>query len=225
MGQDITFARPDGGEAGGYLAECGNDGAPGVVLIQEWWGLIGQIKGMCDRLSAEGYNVLAPDLYGGVAIEYHDMEGAEREMTNLDFLGATDQLVRGAAQHLGKGGGKVGLTGYCLGGAVTILGAVRVPEIVAAACFYGIPPVEAADPAAINIPFQGHFATIDDWCNPAAVDALEAALKDGAVDYELFRYEGEHAFMNEERPDVFDAAIAEPAMARTLAFWAKHLAA
>ncbi len=131
MGQDITFARPDGDEAAGYLAS-GDTGAPGIVLIQEWWGLINQIKGMCDRLSGEGYNVLAPDLNGGTAIEYHDLEGADREMNSLDFLGATDQLVRGAAQHLGSGGSKVGLTGFCLGGAVTILGAVRVPEIVAA---------------------------------------------------------------------------------------------
>jgi len=222
MGQDITFATPDGGQAGGYIATSGDD-APGIVLIQEWWGLIGQIKGMCDKLSGEGYNVLAPDLYGGTAIEYHDLEGAEREMTSLDFLGATDQLVRGAALHLGKGGAKVGLTGYCLGGAVTILGAVRVPEIAAAVCFYGIPPVEAADPKDISIPFQGHFANTDDWCNPAAVDALEAALAESGCDYEIFRYDGQHAFMNHERPDVYDAAVAEQAWARSLAFWGQHL--
>ena len=222
MGQDITFARPDGSEGTGYKAESATD-APGIVLIQEWWGLINQIKGMCDRLSGEGYNVLAPDLYSGTAIEYHDLEGAEREMTSLDFLGATDQLVRGAAQHLGQNGARVGLTGYCLGGAVTILGAVRVPEIISACCFYGIPPIDAADPKDIGIPFQGHFATEDDWCNPDAVNALEAGLAKSDSDYEIFRYEGQHAFMNQERPDVYDAAIADQAWARSLSFWGRTL--
>ncbi|MFP6729334.1 MAG: dienelactone hydrolase family protein [Alphaproteobacteria bacterium] len=222
MGQDITFAQPDGGQATGYIAESGA-GAPGVVLIQEWWGLIDQIKGMCDKLAGEGYNVLAPDLYSGTAIEYHDLDGAAREMNSLDFLGATDQMVRGAAQHLGRGGAKVGLTGYCLGGAVTIIGAVRVPEIAAAVCFYGIPPVEAADPKDISIPFQGHFANTDDWCNPPAVDALEASLAESDSDYEIFRYDGQHAFLNHERPDVYDAAIADQSWVRTLEFWGRHL--
>ncbi len=222
MGQDITFARPDGGEATGYMATSGA-GAPGIVLIQEWWGLIGQIKGMCDRLAAAGYNVLAPDLYGGTAIGYHDLEGAEREMNSLDFLGATDQLVRGAARHLDGAEQKVGLSGFCLGGAVTIIGAVRVPEFAAAVCFYGIPPVEAADPRDIKIPFQGHFANTDDWCNPDAVNALDAALGEGGCDYEIFRYDGQHAFMNQERPDVHDAAIADQAWARSLEFWGRHL--
>ncbi len=222
MGRDITFARPDGGQATGYLAAGGTD-APGIVLIQEWWGLINQIKGMCDRLSGAGYNVLAPDLYGGTAIEYHDLEGAEREMNSLDFLVATDQLVRGAARHLGSGGAKVGLTGFCLGGAVTILGAVRVSEITAAVCFYGIPPLEAADPRDIRIPFQGHFANTDDWCTPEAVDALDGGLSESGCDYEIFRYDGQHAFMNQERPDVHDAAIADQAWARSLSFWGQHL--
>ncbi len=222
MGRDITFARPDGGRAAGYIADSG-DGAPGIVLIQEWWGLIDQIKGMCDKLAGAGYNVLCPDLYGGTAIEYHDLEGAEREMNSLDFLAAADQLVRGAARHLAGAGKKVGLTGFCLGGAVTIIGAVRLPEIAAAVCFYGIPPLEAADPRDIRIPFQGHFANTDDWCNPAAVDALEAALGEADCDSEIFRYDGQHAFMNHQRPDVYDAAIADRAWARSLAFWGRHL--
>ncbi|MCH7555741.1 MAG: dienelactone hydrolase family protein, partial [Proteobacteria bacterium] len=164
-----------------------------------------------------------PDLYGGTAIEYHDLEGAEREMNSLDFLSLTDQLVRGAARHLGKDGAKVGLTGFCLGGAVTIIGAVRVPEITAAVCFYGIPPLEAADPRDIRVPFQGHFANTDDWCTPEAVDALDAALGASGRDFEIFRYDGRHGFMNQERPDVHDAAIAEKAWARSLSFWGRQL--
>ena len=100
-----------------------------------------------------------------------------------------------------------------------------VAEITAAVCFYGIPPREAADPRDIRIPFQGHFANTDDWCDPAAVDALDGALAESGCDYEIFRYDGQHAFMNHERPDVHDAAIADKAWARSLEFWARHLGA
>jgi carboxymethylenebutenolidase len=169
MGTAIAFRRADGKAASGYLAKPGRDHAPGVIVIQEWWGLQDQIKGICDRLARAGYEALAPDLYAGVSIPYHDSEAASREMSSLNFLDATDNIVRGAALYLGQSGAKVGLTGFCLGGAVTLLGAVRVPEIAAACCFYGIPPEQAAHPRDIKVPFQGHFATRDDWCTAEAV--------------------------------------------------------
>ncbi len=122
MGTRIPFLRPDGKTAEGYLASTGKANAPGVVVIQEWWGLQDQIKGICDRLALAGYDALAPDLYGGTVVPYHDADAANREMSSLNFLEATDQLVRGAAKHLSKSNPKVGLTGFCLGGAVTILG-------------------------------------------------------------------------------------------------------
>src|SRR5881628_959457 len=100
MGTRITFPRPDGKDAVGYLAKPGRANAPGVVVIQEWWGLQEQIKGICDRLALAGYEALAPDLYAGTVVPYHDMEAAAREMNSLNFLEATDQLVRGAAQLL-----------------------------------------------------------------------------------------------------------------------------
>lgn len=140
MGTRIPFTRPDGKEAQGYLARAGKAGAPGVVVIQEWWGLQDQIKGICDRLALAGYDALAPDLYGGTVVPYHDTDAANREMSSLNFLEATDQLVRGAAQFLLRSSRKVGLTGFCLGGAVTILGACRIPELSAGVCFYGLPP-------------------------------------------------------------------------------------
>ena len=140
MGTRITFKRPDGKEAAGYLAKAGRANAPGVVVIQEWWGLQDQIKGICDRFALAGYEALAPDLYAGTVVPYHDTDAAGREMGSLNFLDATDQIVRGAAHLLKRTGVKVGLTGFCLGGAVTILGACRVPEFSAAVCFYGIPP-------------------------------------------------------------------------------------
>ena len=195
MGTRITFRRPDGKEAAGYLANAGRANAPGIVVIQEWWGLQDQIAGICDRFALAGYEVLAPDLYGGTVVPYHDTEAAGREMNSLNFLDATDQTVRGAAQLLTKNGAKVGLTGFCLGGAVTIIGACRIPELSAAVCFYGIPPEAVARPADIKVPLQAHFANKDDWCTPQAVDAFEAALKAAGKNAQVFRYDAEHAFV------------------------------
>lgn len=143
-------------------------------------------------------------------------------MGSLDFLEATDQLVRGAAQFLLRSSPKVGITGFCLGGAVTILGAVRVPEFSAAVCFYGIPPETAARPANIRIPLQGHFASRDDWCTPQVVDAFEKELKAAKVSHEIFRYKADHAFVNEQR-SVHDRHFAEQAWYRMLDFWSRYL--
>jgi carboxymethylenebutenolidase len=222
MGTKIIFSRPDGKEASGYLAKAVRDKAPGVVVIQEWWGVQDQIKGICDRFALAGYDALAPDLYAGTVVPYHDSDAAGREMNSLNFLDATDQTVRGAALFLKKSGVKVGLTGFCLGGAVTILGACRIPELDAAVCFYGLPPETVAKPADIKVPLQAHFANTDDWCTPQAVDAFEAALKAAGKNAEVFRYEAEHAFVNEQR-DVYDRAAAVLAWERTLKFWATHL--
>jgi carboxymethylenebutenolidase len=223
MGTNITFKRPDGKDAAGYLSKAGRANAPGVVVIQEWWGLQDQIRGICDRFAAAGYEALAPDLYAGTVVPYHDTEAANREMSSLNFLEATDQLVRGAARYLGITGAKVGLTGFCMGGAVTILGAIGIPEIGAAVCFYGLPPANAAKPGDIRVPLQGHFANEDDWCTPKAVDDFEAALKTAGKTAEIYRYPAKHAFMNEQRPDAHQRQAAELAWSRTLAFFGSQL--
>ena len=127
MGTVISFKRPDVKEANGYLANAAKGDAPGIVVIQEWWGLQDQIKGLCDRFARAGFDALAPDLYKGKVVPYHDTDAAGKEMNSLDFMDATTQTVRGAAQYLSRNGAKVGLTGFCLGGAVTIIGATRIP--------------------------------------------------------------------------------------------------
>ena len=223
MGTKITFKRPDGKDASGYLAKPARPNAPGVVVIQEWWGLQDQIKGICDRYAAAGYEALAPDLYAGTVVPYHDMAAAGREMGSLNFVDATEQTVRGAAQYLGRTGVKVGLTGFCLGGAVTIIGACRIRELAAAVCFYGIPPATVASPADVKVPLQGHFATRDDWCTPEAVNGFEAALKAANKTCEIHRYEADHGFVNEQRSSVHDRICAEQAWERTLGFWKRHL--
>jgi len=223
MGTKIVFKLPNGKDAAGYLAKAGRAKAPGVVVIQEWWGLQDQIKGICDRFALAGYEALAPDLYAGTIVPYHDPEAANREMSSLNFLEATDQIVRGAAQYLKINGGRARLTGFCMGGAVTILGAIRIPELAAAVCFYGIPPGNVAKPADVRIPLQAHFANEDDWCTPKAVNDFESALKAAGKAAEIHRYDAKHGFMNEQRPDAHQRQVAELAWSRTLEFWGKHL--
>jgi carboxymethylenebutenolidase len=223
MGTSIAFKRPDGKEAGGYLANAAKGDAPGIVVIQEWWGLQDQIKGLCDRFAVAGFDALAPDLYKGKVVPYHDTDAAGKEMNSLDFMDATTQTVRGAAQYLARNGAKVGLTGFCLGGAVTIIGATKIAELAAGVVFYGIPPEAAAKPSDVKIPLQAHFANKDDWCTPQLVDGFEKAMKEAGKPLELFRYDAEHAFVNEQRVSVHDRKAAELAWARATAFFHKHL--
>jgi carboxymethylenebutenolidase len=223
MGTSISFKRPDGKDASGYLANAARGDAPCVVVIQEWWGLSEQIKGQCDRFALAGFDALAPDLYTGTVVPYHDTEDASRQMNSLDFMDATTQTVRGAAQYLGRNGAKVGLTGFCLGGAVTIIGATKIPELIAGVVFYGIPPEEAAKPEDVRIPLQAHFANKDDWCTPQAVDGFEKRMKAAGKSLDLYRYDAEHAFANEQRVSVHDRKAAELAWDRATEFFRKHL--
>ena len=191
-------------------------------MIQEWWGVQGQIRGICDRYAAAGYNALAPDLYAGRAVPYHDTAVAAAEMAALDFPGATDGIVRAAALFLGAPQRKAGITGYCLGGIVSILAAIRLKEFAAAVCYYGIPPGDLADPGAIRVPLQGHFANDDTWCRPEHVDALEAALRQSGADHEIYRYDAAHGFCNEDVSE-YRADLSELAWQRGFGFWQRHL--
>ena len=222
MGTRIPFKRPDGKDAEGYLSLAGRANAPGVVVIQEWWGLQDQIKGLCDRFALLGYDALAPDLYAGTVIPYHDSAAAGREMKSLNFLAACDQVVRGAAQFLLKSSPKVGAAGSCTGGAAAVLAACRVPEFAAAVPFYGLPPAEIATPADVKIPLQGHFANSDDFVTPENVNAFEAGLKAAGKTFAFHRYDASHAFMNEQRT-VHDRQCAELAWDRTSEFLMKYL--
>ncbi len=218
MGDTITFKRPDGKEASGYCASAG-DNAPGMVVIQEWWGVNDQIKGVADRLAGLGYTSLVPDLYKGkVTVE---AEEASHMMQNLDFADASTD-VRGAVEHLKQSCPKVGVIGFCMGGALTVLAAVYAKAADAACCWYGVPPEEAADTRTISIPFQGHFALEDGFFTPDKVDALEARLKDGNVTHQIYRYQAQHAFGNETGA-AYNADAANLAWERSTEFLARHL--
>jgi carboxymethylenebutenolidase len=225
----ISFKRPDGQSVQGYLAEPAAGGsAPGLVVVQEWWGLNAQIKGVADKLAAAGYRALVPDLYRGkVAVEAKE---AEHLMTNLNFGDAAGQDVRGAVQHLKRTSAKVGVTGFCMGGALTLLSAVNVPEVDAAVVWYGFPPLEYIDASKIKAPLLGHYA-IDDVPFPiATVDTLEQKLRAANVRFEFHRYQAKHAFANETQVGdkklpitEYNPAAAELAWRRTMDFLARHL--
>ena len=221
MGQMIEFQRPDGQHSTAYLASA-SPGAPGLVLIQEWWGLNAHIRAVADRFAAAGFETLAPDLYRGRLASSADE--ASHLMDGLDFADATHQDLHGAVQHLSAGGRKVGVLGFCMGGALAVAAAVHVPGLSAAVCFYGIPQAGFADPAQIRIPFQGHFASRDDWCTPAAARRLEQAMREAGQQPDCHHYEADHAFFNSARPEVHDAAAAELGWQRSVDFLKKSLA-
>jgi len=220
MGQTVHFATPNGGQVAGYLARAGGS-AKNVIVLQEWWGLNKQICGVCDRFAAAGFNALAPDLYKGRVTENADE--ASHLMSGLDWTGVVEQDVRGAVKYIKANGGKAAVIGFCMGGALTIIASVKLPGLDAGVCFYGIPPTEVADPVRIAVPLQCHFANQDDWCTPAAVDAFDNAIKQAGINYELFRYEVQHGFFNEQRPEVHDADASKLAWERMLGFLNTHL--
>jgi carboxymethylenebutenolidase len=228
MGKLVQFNRPDGGSVNGYLAEA--DKAFGsVVVIQEWWGLNDQIRGVADRLAKAGFTALVPDLYRGKSTV--EAEEAHHLMSGLNFGEAASQDVRGAIQYLKARGGKVGVTGYCMGGALTLLGLTMAPEADAGVVWYGYPPLEYVDASKIKAPVMAHWATQDQAFAIAGVDALEEKLRGAGVRYEGHRYQAHHAFANETAQGPgripitqYDAAWAQLAWDRTLRFFGKELA-
>ncbi len=188
MGTKISFPGADGKPATGYLAKAaGHDRAL-------WSSRNG---GDCrTRSGASATGWLLPDMRPWRPTSMLEpwfpimtREAAAREMNSLNFAEATDQVVRGAAQYLAKTGVKVGITGFCMGGAVAVLAACRVPEVSAAVVFYGLPPEAAFKASDIKVPLEGHYANIDDHITPKKVDAFEAALKrpNGSSNYSAMR--------------------------------------
>lgn len=229
MDQMISFNRPDDRVSHGYLVEPrAGASAPGIVVIQEWWGLNEQIKGVAEKLAALGYRALVPDLYRGkLALEANE---AEHLMHDLDFGDAAGQDIRGAVQYLkATGSEKVGVTGYCMGGALTLLAAVHVPESDANAIWYGYPPLEYVDAVKIKAPLLGHWGTQDQFFAINGVDALEQKLREANVSFEFYRYDAKHAFANEEADTKklpalgYNPEAAELAWDRTVTFFNKHL--
>lgn len=217
MGSQAAFGVDGGTKSIGYLALPAGGKGPGVIVIQEWWGLVHHIQQVCDRFAAEGFVALAPDLYHGQTTKGPDEAG--RLMMALDIERAARDL-RGAVKHLlasGAAGGKVGVIGFCMGGQLALYAASKFPEIGACVDFYGIHPKVSPDYKAIRCPVTGVFAEKDASVNPQVVKKLESELKAAGVKTDFTIYPGvDHAFFNDTRPEVYDAKTAKQAWQKTL---------
>lgn len=228
-GTTVTFTRPDGQELQGYLAKPEKlEGAPAIVVIQEWWGLNDQIRGVADRLAQAGYLALVPDLYRGkLTVEE---EEAHHLMDGLNFADAASQDIAGAVAYLGQQAGKVAVMGFCMGGALALLASGMAPGIAATVTFYGFPPLDYINASNFNGPVLGHWATQDAFFAIATVDALEAKLRDAKLDVSFYRYQAHHAFANEDAvgpgrlaATQYDSVWSQLAWDRTLTFLGRTL--
>ena len=215
MGDMVTF-RSNGGTAQGYLAD---GGGPGVIVIQEWWGLVPHIRDVADRFADEGFTALAPDLYRGSSSTEPDEAGKLMMSLNLaqagkDLSGAVDLLQERT------GCGKVGVVGFCMGGGLSLVLACQRPDAIAAAApFYGVIPWVNAQPdwSALTATVEGHYAERDDFFTPQAARELEASLQGLGKSATLHVYPGaDHGFFNDTRPEVYDSQAASTAWQRTL---------
>lgn len=216
-GQYISFPSNEG-RTRAYISTPPSGSGPGLLVIQEWWGLVQHIANQADRYAQRGFVALAPDLYSEQTAEEPDH--AMTLMRELDIPNAAEKLTQAAEflrRHKANSTGKVGCVGYCMGGGMTLLLASN-GVIDAGAPFYGVLPSGNPDPASIQCPIQGHYAEHDDATK--SVPELEAGINDS----QFYVYPGtQHAFCNDDRPEVYDADATATAMDRTVRFFNTHL--
>jgi carboxymethylenebutenolidase len=225
MAGEMVEFESNGGSARGYLAAPESGEGPGVVVLQEWWGLVPHVKDVCDRFAAEGFVALAPDLYHGEQTRSPDEAG--KLMMALDIARA-ERDMRGAVRYLLKhervSGESVGTVGFCMGGVLSLYAASKNAQVGACVVFYGIHPKVEPDLEALRAPVLGLYAEKDQFVPPAAARALEERLKALGKEAEFHIYPGtDHAFFNDTRPEVYDAEAAADAWRRTVEFFRRHL--
>jgi carboxymethylenebutenolidase len=226
MGEVIEVAS-NGGTVPAYLAEPEGDSGPGVVIIQEWWGLVPHIEEVCDRFAEQGFVALAPDLYHGESTTEPDeagklMMGLRLDQALKDMGGAVDDLVERSGSE------RVGVVGFCMGGGLALLLAAHRPDAVGACVpFYGAIPWEGVAPdwAGLAAPVQVHVGERDEWALGFAGE-LQPKLLELDKEIEVFRYpDADHAFFNDTRPEVYDEEASAAAFERTVGFLHSHLGA
>ena len=223
MGERVKF-RANGREAAGYLATPAGAKGPGIVVIQEWWGLVPQIKGVCDRLANEGFVALAPDLYHGETTRSPDEAGKLMMALRID---EAEKDLRGAVQHLSKHDTvqpkKIATIGFCMGGALSLFAASKNPEVNACVVFYGGHPNVKPDLPHLRAPVLGLYAEKDTFVSPQVVEQLDAELKRLGKPHEFHTYPGvDHAFFNETGKN-YDAGAATDAWRRAVEFLKREL--
>ena len=223
MGQMVEF-QSNGSRAQGYLARA-EGGGPGVIVIQEWWGLVDHIKALADRFASAGFTALAPDLYRGETTTSPDDAG--RLMMALDIGGAVRDL-QGAVDCLladsASRGEHVGVVGFCMGGQLALAVACGNAKVGAAVDFYGVHPNVTLDFSKLEAPVLGLFAERDSFVTPEVARKLESDIRSAGKQIEMRIYPGaDHAFFNDSREDAYDATAANDAWERTTGFFRAHL--
>jgi carboxymethylenebutenolidase len=225
MGEHVTF-KANGRTADGYLARPKGSG-PGVIVIQEWWGLVPHIENIADRFAAEGFLALAPDLYHGEKASSPDQAG--KMMMSMRIDDAAKDLagaIRYLLQQPGVSGSKVGTVGFCMGGALSLFAASRNSEVGACVVFYGGHPNVKPDLPRLQAPVLGIWAGKDGFVTPEVVNELDKQLSAAGKRHEFHTYPAaQHAFFNDTRPEVHDPAAAADAWRKTLAFFRTELEA
>ena len=213
----------NGTKTSGYLATPASGKGPGVLVIQEWWGLVRHIKNVCDRFAAEGFTALAPDMFHGKTADEPDSAGKLFMALNI---AQAEKDLKGAAQYLAgqSSSTKLGAVGFCMGGQLALFAATVNPSIGATVNFYGIHPNVKPDYSKLSGPVLGLFAEKDGFVTPQVAKDVDAAIKKAGKQSEIHIYpNADHAFFNDERPDVYDKAAAQDAWRRTLDFFRQHV--
>jgi carboxymethylenebutenolidase len=227
MGEMVEFPS-NGHTAAGYLAPNPGGRGAGVVVIQEYWGLVPHIKDVADRLAAEGFTVLAPDLFHGQTASEPDEAGKLMMALNIEQAG---KEMSGAADYLlgldSVDGPTVGVIGFCMGGGLAMVLACQRPDAIGACVpFYGLIPWAHAEPdySQLSAPVLGHYAGDDGFFTPERVEALQEKLDDLGKQADLEVYAGvDHAFFNDTRREVYDAEAAARAWVQTVGFLHSNL--
>jgi carboxymethylenebutenolidase len=222
-GKMIDFPS-NGGKTAGYLATPASGKGPGVLVIQEWWGLVDHIKRVCDRFAAEGFTALAPDMYHGQTA--NEPDGAGKLFMALNIAQAEKDL-RGAVDYLAQQSStkQVGAVGFCMGGQLALFAGTVNAKVGAVVNFYGIHPNVHPDYSKLQGPVLGLFAEKDGFVTPQTARDVDAAIKKANKSSEIHIYPNvDHGFFNDDRPDVYNKAAADDAARRTLAFFRKHVA-
>lgn len=220
----ISISSKSGADISAEFAQPTGEGKlPAVVLIQEWWGVNDHVRDVADRLAKEGFLVVAPDLYHGKSTR--DAEEAAKLMTALDTFDAVKDIA-GAVGFLkahARSNGRVGVMGFCMGGALAFAAACHIEGLGAIVPFYGIPAAEKVDYSKATAPIMAHFAKRDEWATVAKAEAIKQQLDGRGHPMELHTYDAQHAFVNDTRPDVYDPTHAKLAWDRSVAFLKQHL--
>jgi carboxymethylenebutenolidase len=216
----------NGGTVPAYVSVPPQGSGPGVVVIQEWWGLVPHIRNVADRLAAEGFVAIAPDLYRGEKTTEPDEAGKLLMQMRLDQAardmgGAVDALLAMPETT----GDAVGVVGFCVGGGLALYLATLKPEVAAAVSYYGFPRQGLDwDLSAVKGAVLGHYAEVDDFAPRELADQIERELRDAGVRVTFYHYPGtQHAFFNDTRPEVHDPEASEQSWRRTLDFLHEHL--